>query len=157
MQRRPQLIEQFRRGGVRSFARPDQPFPMNPLFRPPPPLSDQTRSRIYSHYRQNPGLHTPRALAEHFGISIARVYAVLRLKSVQETLVAAGKPLHVDLAAGMDKMLGAKNIAPNQGPRIRPMEPVRESTVNPLKPFLLFLDEEEAFSPSVLLINKGCS
>jgi hypothetical protein len=62
---------------------------MNPFFQPKAPISDSTRTEIYKLYLKDPESWTPRALAEHFGISIIRTEAVLRLKSLEESMRAA--------------------------------------------------------------------
>ena len=62
-----------------------QPFPLNPSFKPPTPLSDQLRTLIYNEYMTNPELYNVRVLSERHGISIQRVDAILRLKGMEES------------------------------------------------------------------------
>ncbi|CUA76266.1 hypothetical protein RSOLAG22IIIB_06172 [Rhizoctonia solani] len=69
------------------------PYPDNPTFKPPPPLSDIIKSSIYNRYIEalqplgsKPEYHsrTIRSLSEQFGISIARVEAIVRLKKYEQ-------------------------------------------------------------------------
>ncbi|KAI8865581.1 hypothetical protein GQ42DRAFT_112423, partial [Ramicandelaber brevisporus] len=55
-----------------------QPFPLNPTFKPPPPLSDAFRSQIYKEYMENPAINTPVRLGARHKLSVARVEAVLK-------------------------------------------------------------------------------
>lgn len=57
-----------------------QPFPLNPTFKPPPPLSDRLRNIIFSEWMKNPSQNNPRALSIRHGVSIKRVEAIIRLK-----------------------------------------------------------------------------
>lgn len=61
-----------------------KPFPLNPSFKPPTPLSDELRTRLYRAYMSNPKLNSVRALAARHNISIKRVDAILRLKGMEE-------------------------------------------------------------------------
>ncbi len=61
-----------------------QPFPLNPTFKPPTPVSDELRTIIYTFYMANPAVNGVRALAERYGLSIKRVDAILRLKGLEE-------------------------------------------------------------------------
>ncbi|KAJ3049610.1 hypothetical protein HK102_012455, partial [Quaeritorhiza haematococci] len=64
----------------------DRPFPMNPYYIARPPVSDKTKTIIYTLYAANPREWTPRKLGVQFGISIVRVQAILRLKAVEMKL-----------------------------------------------------------------------
>ncbi|KZT73225.1 hypothetical protein DAEQUDRAFT_646590, partial [Daedalea quercina L-15889] len=55
-----------------------KPFPLNPSFKPPTPLSDRLRTQIYDEYMTNPKLYSVRVLSERYGVSIQRVDAILR-------------------------------------------------------------------------------
>lgn len=61
-----------------------KPFPLNPSFKPPLPLSDELRTRLYRAYMIDPKLNSVRALATRHNISIKRVDAILRLKGMEE-------------------------------------------------------------------------
>jgi hypothetical protein len=62
-----------------------KPFPANPTFKPPPPLSDALKTMLYALYLTDPSVWNIRKLGEKFGISVARVEAVLRLKELEES------------------------------------------------------------------------
>lgn len=61
-----------------------QPFPLNPTFKPPSPVSDETRTAIYQQFMTDPSKNNVRELAALHGLSIARVDAILRLKGLEE-------------------------------------------------------------------------
>ncbi|KAJ3009929.1 UNVERIFIED_CONTAM: hypothetical protein HDU68_002415 [Siphonaria sp. JEL0065] len=118
------------------------PFPMNPLFKPVPPLSDATRQEIFDAYISNPEAESPLKLATRFGISIARVQAVLRLKALQKKMEQTNKPIQVQLTHHMERLLrvdstGCNNIT----------EPLRILPSERLKPLFQFIDEADAISP----------
>lgn len=89
-----------------------QPFPLNRYFKPDPPLANETRDRIFREYLEDPGKNTPRTLAVSYGLSIARINAILRLKSLERKLVMGGKPVQTDLAAKMDTLLLSRELTP---------------------------------------------
>ncbi|ORY45298.1 hypothetical protein BCR33DRAFT_716581, partial [Rhizoclosmatium globosum] len=103
------------------------PFPMNPLFKPVPPLSNASRDEIYALYTSNPETETPLKLAAQFGISIVRVQAILRLKALQQQMERNNKPIQVQLTYHMEKLL-----------RVDPRNEI---------PSLPFIDEADAISP----------
>jgi hypothetical protein len=60
-----------------------QPFPMNPSFRPPPPISDSQREKMYREYVADPDYNSVRALSQRYNLSLKRVDAILRLKGME--------------------------------------------------------------------------
>ena len=62
-----------------------QPFPRNPSFKPPTPLSDNLRTVIYNSYATNPTANDPHTLSIRYGISVRRVEAIIRLKQLEAT------------------------------------------------------------------------
>ena len=62
-----------------------QPFPMNPSFKPPPPISDATKNEIYRRFMSNPSQHNIHELSSQYHISLKRVDAILRLKGLEES------------------------------------------------------------------------
>jgi Eukaryotic mitochondrial regulator protein len=76
-------ISQYKNPSTRNYAYGDAPFPMNPYFKPIPPVSDATRTAVFDQYKEDPAKWTPRALAEQYGLSIVRIEAILRLKALQ--------------------------------------------------------------------------
>ncbi|CCM03643.1 uncharacterized protein FIBRA_05787 [Fibroporia radiculosa] len=81
------------------------PFPLNPSFKPPAPVSDRLRSVIYQEYMSNPKMYTVRKLSERHGLSIQRVDAILRLKGLEDHW-RKKKPLQTGFQAGMEQILG---------------------------------------------------
>ncbi|KAH8119987.1 eukaryotic mitochondrial regulator protein-domain-containing protein [Phellopilus nigrolimitatus] len=94
------------------------PFPLNPSFRPPPPVSDKTRTLIYERYMSSPRKNNIRKLSAEFGISLKRVDAILRLKSM-EAGWEKGKQLQTGFVAGMERILGATELASGTVPASR--------------------------------------
>jgi hypothetical protein len=113
---------------------------MNPQFKPKPPLSDTTRTAIFKLYQTKKS--TPRELADEFGISLVRTEAILRLKALQQTLPQS--LMQSDFSLKMDQALASETITPSKTRR----EPLRQPTLNPIAPFLQFLNEEDSFTPA---------
>ncbi|KAJ7201360.1 eukaryotic mitochondrial regulator protein-domain-containing protein [Mycena pura] len=90
----------------------DAPFPMNPSFKPPVPISDATRSRIYVDYMMDPETNSIRALSQRYHISLKRVEAILRLKGLEAAFVK-GKELQSGFRWGMEMLLGVKSTDPD--------------------------------------------
>jgi hypothetical protein len=61
-----------------------QPFPLNPSFKPPIPVSDELRTSIYRQFMANPEQNSVRVLAGKYYLSMKRVDAILRLKGLEE-------------------------------------------------------------------------
>ncbi|EMD42290.1 hypothetical protein CERSUDRAFT_121039 [Gelatoporia subvermispora B] len=61
-----------------------EPFPLNPSFKPPPPVSNQLRTMVWNEFISDPNTFNERLLAERYGMSIVRVRAILRLKGLEE-------------------------------------------------------------------------
>ncbi|KAG8687920.1 hypothetical protein FRC09_013202, partial [Ceratobasidium sp. 395] len=119
----PQTVEDWFQGEGLPYLNPtpskpnwlggDIPFPDNPTFRPPPPLSDVVKSSIYDRYKSSvlsdPQSHvrTIRALSERFGISIGRVEAIIRLKQYEHQY-QKGKKIQHAFQRGMESYLGVR-------------------------------------------------
>jgi len=84
------------------------PFPANPSFKPPPPLSDALKTMLYALYLSDPSTYNVRKLSEKFGISVARVESVLRLKELEESWRKEGQELQTGFLAGMERHLLAR-------------------------------------------------
>ncbi|KAI9093432.1 eukaryotic mitochondrial regulator protein-domain-containing protein [Phlyctochytrium arcticum] len=117
---------------------------MNPLFRPKAPIDNDTRNEIFKLYQQDPKTWTPRRLGDHFGLSIVRVQAILRLRAVASKWESEGKELEEGYRQGMETMLGAQKIKPDAN--LVPREPLRFTTARRLQPFFRMMNEEEAFT-----------
>ncbi|KAI0684764.1 eukaryotic mitochondrial regulator protein-domain-containing protein, partial [Cytidiella melzeri] len=85
----------------------NRPFPLNPTFQPPAPISDELKDVIYEKFMDNPAQNGVRELAALYGLSIKRVDAVLRLKGLEENW-KKGKSLQTGFQEGMEELLGVK-------------------------------------------------
>ncbi|KAJ3332057.1 hypothetical protein HDU76_001450 [Blyttiomyces sp. JEL0837] len=118
----------------------DKPFPMNPLYVAMPPLADSVKDRIFLQHQQSPDTETPIKLAKQYGISIARVQAILRLKALAKDMKEKKMPVQVHLSREMEKLLQA-----TKKPKIP--EPLRALPTERLKPLFDIVDEDEGVSP----------
>ncbi|KAI0800675.1 eukaryotic mitochondrial regulator protein-domain-containing protein [Fomes fomentarius] len=82
------------------------PFPLNPSFKPPTPISDRVRTSIWNDFMADPERSSARNLAERYGLSIARIDAILRLKGVEAQWRKQGKQLQTGFVEGMEVSLG---------------------------------------------------
>jgi len=88
------------------------PFPLNPTFKPPPPLSSAVKNQMYTLYLHDPKEYNIRSLASKYGVSMKRVDAILRLKGLENSWEQEGKQLQTGFRAGMESMLGVKDEMP---------------------------------------------
>ncbi|KAF8932662.1 eukaryotic mitochondrial regulator protein-domain-containing protein [Dissophora ornata] len=86
----------------------DVPFPMNPLFKPTPPISNFAKEEIYKLHRADSTKWTPRQLGTKYNISIKRVEAILRLKHLEQEMVAEGFVAQESFTKGMEQLMGVK-------------------------------------------------
>ncbi|GLB43497.1 putative eukaryotic mitochondrial regulator protein [Lyophyllum shimeji] len=63
------------------------PFPMNPSFKPPAPVSDAIRTAIYRSYMMDPVKNNARVLSQRYHLSLKRIDAILRLKGMEQDWV----------------------------------------------------------------------
>lgn len=56
---------------------------MNPSFKPPPPLSDDVKTEMWTAYMKDPAKNNLRALSQQYQVSMKRVDAILRLKGME--------------------------------------------------------------------------
>ncbi|KAI9444908.1 eukaryotic mitochondrial regulator protein-domain-containing protein [Lactarius indigo] len=63
------------------------PFPLNPSFKPPTPVSDALRNTLYQSFMADPKSNSVRNLAGRYHLSMKRVDAILRLKGLEENWV----------------------------------------------------------------------
>jgi hypothetical protein len=59
-----------------------KPFPLNPSFKPPPPISDKIRTQIFNSFMQEQKNESE--LSQSFGYSVSRIKAILRLKKLEQ-------------------------------------------------------------------------
>ncbi|KAJ3362604.1 hypothetical protein GGF32_005847 [Allomyces javanicus] len=122
--------------------RADQPFPMNPLFRPAPPLADSVREDIYRTYLS--GKVSVAQLAQRFRIAEARVKAVLALKRHEKAMIAEGAVIQSDFRTQMEKILRVQTRPANLDDKN--IKPIRADP-----PYLLALDEDKLFNQEAAL------
>ncbi|KZT53782.1 hypothetical protein CALCODRAFT_474307 [Calocera cornea HHB12733] len=89
---------------------PKRPFPTNPSFQPPAPMSNNNRNELFRAWKKEPNEKTIRALSNKYGISIDRVNAIIKLKEHEiQLLKTSSVPLQMAFCEGMEKFLGVKN------------------------------------------------
>ncbi|KAG0260680.1 hypothetical protein BGZ95_004385, partial [Linnemannia exigua] len=88
----------------------ETPFPMNPLFKPTPPISNATKEEIYKLHRSDSTKHTPRQLGTTYNISIKRVEAILRMKHLEKEMIAEGFVAQENFTKGMEQLMGVKAV-----------------------------------------------
>ncbi|KAF9291668.1 hypothetical protein BGZ68_002990 [Mortierella alpina] len=86
----------------------ETPFPMNPLFKPTPPMSNIAKEEIYKLHRSDSTKWTPRQLGMKYNISIKRVEAILRLKHLEKEMIAEGFVPQENFTKGMEQLMGVK-------------------------------------------------
>lgn len=59
------------------------PFPLNPSFAPPPPVSHAVKETMWKLHTADPQKHSVRVLSVRFGIPMERVVAILRLMALE--------------------------------------------------------------------------
>ncbi|RPD82243.1 hypothetical protein L226DRAFT_607404 [Lentinus tigrinus ALCF2SS1-7] len=106
-----------------------EPFPLNPSFKPPTPISDAVKTEIWNDYMADPAKSDARHLAQRHGLSIARVEAILRLKGLEEHW-RKGKELQTGFLKGMEFSLGVteKHVS-SKGATKRAAEELGEDAV----------------------------
>ncbi|SCZ94052.1 BZ3500_MvSof-1268-A1-R1_Chr6-1g08389 [Microbotryum saponariae] len=125
---------QYRRGikGATNWIG-ETPFPLNPTFKPLPPVSELIKTKVYHAYLGNlqtnsPNTTTPsdlvvvRAISSKFGLSMARVRAIIRLKELEQEWKKRGLPLQTNLRQGMESFLGVKTPTEQSGSNWRGIE-----------------------------------
>ncbi|KAF5978705.1 hypothetical protein FCOIX_5701 [Fusarium coicis] len=148
---RAQMFEWLNSGNGKNLAEPgngpnylgphnDQPFPLNPLFRSQPVLSDQTREIIYEKVTAK-GMSL-KAVSAEMHIDVRRVAAVVRLKEVEKQWLSEGKQLATPYAKAVMKMLPKTHY--NEGEENIPHEPINEIHVHNLTLQQLFTPVSES-------------
>ncbi|KAJ1498632.1 hypothetical protein HMI54_012510 [Coelomomyces lativittatus] len=117
---------------------PLQPFPMNPLFKPVKPLSDEFRSHVFSLHQLDPIEHSIERLAFRFSLSHERIQAVLKLKDLEGQWKTEGRPLQTEFTQGMEEMLQVKELPSLVDEReVRPIQAV--------PPYFIAIDADQIF------------
>ncbi|CAI2169364.1 17224_t:CDS:2 [Funneliformis geosporum] len=112
------------------------PFPMNPFFKPQPPLNDRTKEEIWLKFTE--AEQTPRKIGGEYGISIKRVEAILKLKKMEKEMIKKGITLQENLRENMESLLGARSFH---------TEPLTDMLPKIGKPNFTLVDENKDFSP----------
>ncbi|CAB5363054.1 unnamed protein product [Rhizophagus irregularis] len=112
------------------------PFPMNPFFKPQPPLSDSTKEEIWLKFTQEG--QTPRKIGTDYGVSLKRVEAILKLKKLEKDMDKKGITLQKNLSENIEKMLGARSFC---------AEPLTDTLPKVGVPNFETVDENQDFSP----------
>ncbi|KAI0316494.1 eukaryotic mitochondrial regulator protein-domain-containing protein [Amylostereum chailletii] len=100
---------------ARNWLSKDGPFPLNPSFKPPAPVSDAMRTSLYQLYMTDPVANSVRELAGRYHLSMKRVDAILRLKGLEahwikvRVYVLLGKSIQTGFVHGMEKALGIED------------------------------------------------
>ncbi|OLY80021.1 37S ribosomal protein S35, mitochondrial [Smittium mucronatum] len=115
------------------------PFPMNPYFRPRPPLADSVKVQMYNMYINDPRKYTPRLLGQIFKVSIKRVEAILKLKAIEAQKDHEGEILQTKFQAGMENILGVTSS------KIRFNEPLSLPGVELGAPRFKVISESQTF------------
>ncbi|KTW26082.1 hypothetical protein T552_02975 [Pneumocystis carinii B80] len=104
-----QYVKPLSKAGTNFINQKEYPYPLNPKFKPVPPLSLQIRRNIYEKWKQGKNL---REISDMFSISVARVEAILRLAEVEskwhrekKTLNSYAQTMHNMLGSGKNKSL----------------------------------------------------
>ncbi|KAI2639444.1 eukaryotic mitochondrial regulator protein-domain-containing protein [Xylaria nigripes] len=139
----------------------DRPFPLNPFFKSPKVLDDQSRELIWQRVVKNG--EAIKAVSAEFGVDIRRVAAIVRLKEVEKEWVAKGKTLAKPYARALMGMLPTHRIKADQANT--PFEPINELHVHPFTMQQIFWptsesrhftreDAAKAFHPKLLSPDK---
>ncbi|KAF9270760.1 hypothetical protein L218DRAFT_915125 [Marasmius fiardii PR-910] len=98
------IAENYKFAGPHRWLGREGPFPLNRTFKPPPPLQDALKNRMYEEYMEDPVKNSLRALSQRYHISLKRVDAILRLKGMEQAWVK-GRPLQTGFVRGMERVL----------------------------------------------------
>ncbi|CAG7851707.1 SubName: Full=Uncharacterized protein {ECO:0000313/EMBL:CCA68742.1} [Serendipita indica DSM 11827] len=81
------------------------PFPLNPSFKPPPPITDKLRTEIFNKHLEKG--KTEEELSSEYKLGINRIRAILRLKKLEQLWVM-NKIRHHQFQSRMERYLGAQ-------------------------------------------------
>ncbi|WFD30385.1 hypothetical protein MSPP1_001404 [Malassezia sp. CBS 17886] len=134
----------------------DTPFPLNPAFQPPPPISADTRADMWRLHTADPKQWTVRSLSGKFRVGLERTEAILRLKALEQEMAAEGKPLQTEFQRHMERLLGSRAsytteppatpAVPPHAPRGAPYEEFPEDTDTSKVP--------SALAKAILAVNE---
>ncbi|TDZ75048.1 37S ribosomal protein S35 [Colletotrichum trifolii] len=119
----------------------DQPFPMNPLFKSQPVLSEDMREEIYKRVKHQS--QSLKAVSASLGVDVRRVAAVVRMKEIEQQWVAESKPLAKPYAKAILGMLPQTPLS-NRADSQNSHEPINEIHVHKLTLQQLFVPVSES-------------
>ncbi|GAA5869414.1 hypothetical protein JCM16303_000459 [Sporobolomyces ruberrimus] len=132
----------------------ESPFPLNPTFKPNPPLADAIKTKIYNAYVHNiliknaTDSQVVRAVSSKFGVAMDRVRAIIRLKELEKNWKSEGRTLQTELLNGMESHLGVRQPGENWRGFETP-DPI-EPTLASKKTVFEMVDVESGDSPVFL-------
>ncbi|CAG8532117.1 3371_t:CDS:2 [Gigaspora margarita] len=131
--------------GQTNYIQHNCPFPMNPQYKPQPPLTDSTKESIWKKFIETG--QSVRELGTFYGISIKRVEAILKLKKLEKDMIQQGVPIQKNFSLNMEKMLGARSHR---------QEPLTDMLPKVGKPKFSLVDEDDKFTPedAAKLLNR---
>ncbi|KAF8457536.1 eukaryotic mitochondrial regulator protein-domain-containing protein [Terfezia claveryi] len=103
------------------------PFPMNSVFPSTPVVSDELANEVYS--RVVEGGKSVRMVSAELNVSLQRVAAIVRLKTIEKRWEKEGKPIKPFLTKTIHGMLP---ITPLTGSISNPHEPINDLPAHPL-------------------------
>ncbi|ROT37509.1 hypothetical protein SODALDRAFT_334619 [Sodiomyces alkalinus F11] len=118
---------------------PNQPFPLNPLFRSEPVLDESMREEIYRRVKEDKV--SLKAVSADLSVDIRRVAAVVRMKALEKQWESEGKKLAKPYANAILCLLPKTSYTPGQQSI---HEPVNEIHVHKLTTQQLFVPVSES-------------
>lgn len=149
-------VAAFRRGRTASFFAL-KPFPLNPSFRPPTPLSHNAKEKIYREFvaslKENKSsngeskseTYHARKLALKYNLSLDRIRAIIRLKALEYNTAASGSTLQMKFLNGMESAMGistGENIPVSMKEALDVQQETEELYKTGRKTHWMMIDEE---------------
>ncbi|KAF4119915.1 Eukaryotic mitochondrial regulator protein [Geosmithia morbida] len=119
----------------------DQPFPLNPLFRSQPVLSDMLKDMIWKKVVEKG--EAIKAVSQEFGVDVRRIAAVVRLKEVEKKMIAKGEQLASPYNRAVLSMLPQTRYEESDKTPA-PHEPINEVPMHPATLRQLFVPVSES-------------
>ncbi|PHH76762.1 hypothetical protein CDD80_1248 [Ophiocordyceps camponoti-rufipedis] len=141
----------------------DKPFPLNPLFRSQPVLSNEMRERIW--HKVIVQGNAVKGVSSDLKVDVRRVAAVVRLKELEKQMIDSGKKLATPYAKAVLAML--PTTIWNDNRENEPHEPINDVHIHKQSMHQLFLpvaesrrftreDAADAFGSGLLPVDKRC-
>ncbi|KII93970.1 hypothetical protein PLICRDRAFT_411327 [Plicaturopsis crispa FD-325 SS-3] len=113
----PENTREWEQNTPRNFLGKTHPFPLNPSFKPPIPVSDKLRTKIYVEFMTDPQENNVRVLSDKYQLSLKRVDAILRLKGLEAHWIKEKKTVQTGFVKGMEGLLGCSTLGNAQEER----------------------------------------